>query len=125
MRARAARPRSSAPRLALDRTAAAVSTKPAERLSALLEEAGTRFVVGEGPELPGVREVVVQEGKPFNGTEIGPDDPFYVNYTSGSTGRPKGVVVPHRAVVRLVSNPVFCTIDTFYLTYGVGVLCCQ
>jgi amino acid adenylation domain-containing protein len=28
----------------------------------------------------------------------------YVMYTSGSTGKPKGVCVPHRAVVRLVSN---------------------
>ncbi|WP_236703738.1 non-ribosomal peptide synthetase [Lentzea aerocolonigenes] len=84
---------------------------PAERLSALLEEAGTRFLVGGGPDLPGVRRVVVGEGKPFNDNEIDQDDPFYVNYTSGSTGRPKGVVVPHRAVVRLVSNPVFCTIE--------------
>ncbi|HEY6801976.1 MAG TPA: amino acid adenylation domain-containing protein [Pyrinomonadaceae bacterium] len=28
----------------------------------------------------------------------------YIAYTSGSTGRPKGVAVPHRGVVRLVSN---------------------
>jgi amino acid adenylation domain-containing protein len=84
---------------------------PVERLSALLEEAGTRFVVGDGAELPNVRRVVVQEGQTFRDTKIGQDDPFYVNYTSGSTGRPKGVVVPHRAVVRLVSNPVFCTIE--------------
>ncbi|MDB6110672.1 MAG: amino acid adenylation protein, partial [Pedosphaera sp.] len=28
----------------------------------------------------------------------------YVSFTSGSTGRPKGVCVPHRGVVRLVSN---------------------
>ncbi|HEY3990181.1 MAG TPA: amino acid adenylation domain-containing protein [Acidobacteriaceae bacterium] len=30
--------------------------------------------------------------------------PAYMIYTSGSTGKPKGVVVPHRAVIRLVSN---------------------
>lgn len=35
------------------------------------------------------------------------DDPAYIMYTSGSTGRPKGVVVPHRAVVRLVSDQEF------------------
>jgi aspartate racemase len=30
--------------------------------------------------------------------------PAYMIYTSGSTGKPKGVVIPHRAVVRLISN---------------------
>jgi non-ribosomal peptide synthetase component F len=38
------------------------------------------------------------------------EDPAYVAFTSGSTGRPKGVVVPHRAVVRLVMSPNYCTI---------------
>ncbi len=39
--------------------------------------------------------------------EIGADDLAYVMYTSGSTGRPKGVLIPHRGVVRLVSNCSF------------------
>jgi amino acid adenylation domain-containing protein len=39
-------------------------------------------------------------GKP----EIGADDLAYVMYTSGSTGRPKGVLIPHRGIVRLVSD---------------------
>lgn len=38
---------------------------------------------------------------------IQPDSPLYVMFTSGSTGLPKGVVVPHRAVVRLVSGQNF------------------
>ncbi|MFS8097174.1 non-ribosomal peptide synthetase [Lentzea alba] len=84
---------------------------PAERISALLEEAEVRFVVGNGASLAGVRRVEALPGKSFDAGQIGQDAPFYVNYTSGSTGRPKGVVVPHRAVVRLVSNPVFCTIE--------------
>ncbi|GAB3147811.1 non-ribosomal peptide synthetase [Micromonospora sonneratiae] len=39
-----------------------------------------------------------------------PDALAYVSYTSGSTGEPKGVAVPHRAVVRLVSDPNWMTI---------------
>jgi amino acid adenylation domain-containing protein len=35
---------------------------------------------------------------------IGADDLAYVMYTSGSSGRPKGVMVPHRGIVRLVSD---------------------
>ncbi len=39
------------------------------------------------------------------------DQPAYAIYTSGSTGTPKGVVVPHRAVVRLVRQPNYVTIE--------------
>ena len=38
-------------------------------------------------------------------------DLAYVMYTSGSTGRPKGVIVPHRAVVRLVRNSNYISLD--------------
>ncbi|NQW55141.1 MAG: non-ribosomal peptide synthetase [Rhodospirillales bacterium] len=36
-----------------------------------------------------------------------PDDIAYLMYTSGSTGRPKGAAVPHRAVVRLVTDQTY------------------
>lgn len=39
------------------------------------------------------------------------DDRAYVMYTSGSTGTPKGVVVPHRAVVRLVLDTNYISIE--------------
>ncbi|MEP4546048.1 MAG: amino acid adenylation domain-containing protein [Saccharospirillum sp.] len=35
------------------------------------------------------------------------DLPAYVMFTSGSTGKPKGVVIPHRAILRLVTDTDF------------------
>ena len=37
-------------------------------------------------------------------TGVDADDLAYVMYTSGSTGRPKGVLIPHRSIVRLVTD---------------------
>lgn len=42
---------------------------------------------------------------------ISPNDPAYIMHTSGSTGTPKSVVVPHRAVIRLLVNPNYITIN--------------
>lgn len=38
---------------------------------------------------------------------VGSEDLAYIMYTSGSTGRPKGVMVPHRGILRLVSECKF------------------
>lgn len=98
---------------------------PGQRLSLILDEAGTDLVVC--PEdgaarawrdrLPaGARLIHPPTVSPPAAPEpsaAGPaagDDPVYVAFTSGSTGRPKGVVVPHRAVLRLVVEPNYCTI---------------
>lgn len=35
----------------------------------------------------------------------------YVMYTSGSTGTPKGIAIPHRAIVRLVRNTDYLSIE--------------
>jgi amino acid adenylation domain-containing protein len=107
------------------------SYAPADRLRVIVEEAGTGLaVVGDDPErwgLPAeIRRVAVpgpeyNTGAPVPAPAPAPTpapasgraagaDPIYVAYTSGSTGRPKGVVVPHRAVVRLVTAD-YCPIS--------------
>jgi amino acid adenylation domain-containing protein len=75
---------------------------PPARREEILREAGATVVI---PKIPAAQGIAYQTMSP------GGDDPIYVMYTSGSTGRPKGVVVPHRAVIRLVVEPTYCTIN--------------
>jgi amino acid adenylation domain-containing protein len=97
---------------------------PTERLATILEEARTALVISSakgagarpGERLPAsVQRLGVPESAPPDGrvgkVAVDADAPVYVAYTSGSTGRPKGVVVPHRAVLRLVTAPRFCTLE--------------
>ncbi|WP_328369807.1 non-ribosomal peptide synthase/polyketide synthase [Streptomyces sp. NBC_00445] len=90
---------------------------PAERVLAMLDDAGARLVLTAEalaaglPDSDGVarlaldaEETVVRLAAHSGcGNPVGPDPdhPAYVIYTSGSTGRPKGVVVCHRSVVNL------------------------
>jgi len=62
------------------------------------------FWDGAGHELSEVFEVALDEPATGALPEVGPEDAAYIMYTSGSTGRPKGVLIPHRGVVRLVSD---------------------
>ena len=103
---------------------------PPSRHGELLDDTGTNLVVCSAKRgcryndpwlnLPATARVIcVPESMPAKGwspetVTVGGNDPAYVAFTSGSTGRPKGVVVPHRAVVRLVSKPNFCTIEPGY-----------
>ena len=98
---------------------------PADRIAMMLTEADVRLVVeAPGTGATGGRSptgVAPTRGPdcdrslaPANADDtsvsVSGDSPAYVAFTSGSTGRPKGVVVPHRAVVRLVTSPNYCTI---------------
>jgi len=62
------------------------------------------FWEGPGHELADVFEAAIDEPATGLLPEVGPEDAAYIMYTSGSTGRPKGVLIPHRGVVRLVSD---------------------
>src|SRR6202046_5611319 len=80
----------------------------------VLVTAGTAATM---PRLPGV-DVVLVDAEPAAAADEAAAPPdvshplslAYVSFTSGSTGVPKGVAVPQRAVIRLVSDPVFATL---------------
>jgi amino acid adenylation domain-containing protein/non-ribosomal peptide synthase protein (TIGR01720 family)/FkbM family methyltransferase len=83
---------------------------PAERLSAILEEAQVAVVLTQEELAESIPEVgarvlyldaewdaIARRGSPENPAPLaGPGHLAYVIYTSGSTGRPKGVAVEHR-----------------------------
>ncbi|MGH7269324.1 MAG: non-ribosomal peptide synthetase, partial [Polyangiaceae bacterium] len=87
---------------------------PVDRLAFMVRDSKMSALVTEeklASELRlGVEHVVFLEGLsprrerlPKEGGAT-PEDAAYVIYTSGSTGTPKGVLVPHRAVVNLLTS---------------------
>ena len=92
---------------------------PDERLRLMIEDAGARCMVDTGSSAQrwlqfGLRHVAV-DARPdpaapaVQRSPTAPDGLAYVMYTSGSTGSPKGVGVPHRAVLRLVTDADYCS----------------
>jgi amino acid adenylation domain-containing protein len=92
-------------------------TYPQERLAFMLKDAGLRLLVAQERMLAGLpahaahmvcvdRDWASISAEPSQAPAVNvtAENLAYVIYTSGSTGKPKGVAVPHRAVVRLVSN---------------------
>ncbi|RSM91587.1 amino acid adenylation protein [Kibdelosporangium aridum] len=76
---------------------------PPDRIAAMLAEAEISVVVG--PDFD-----VTPEDGPAPIVSVGGEDPCFVLYTSGSTGKPKGVIIPHRAVIRLVTRSHHCVV---------------
>ncbi|GLZ39703.1 non-ribosomal peptide synthetase [Actinokineospora sp. NBRC 105648] len=92
---------------------------PAGRVATVLADSGARLVLTPENGPSAVRLPVGVACAPLPSVpvtsdltcaETGGDRPCYVMYTSGSTGTPKGVVVPHRAVVRLVTRAHYCVV---------------
>ncbi|CAM4460002.1 MAG: D-alanine--D-alanyl carrier protein ligase [Legionella sp.] len=90
---------------------------PPGRLVEILDDAQPKLVITNEQYLPliGEDKGIVHLIKNLNmesisfsrenlAIPIAPASPLYMMYTSGSTGRPKGVIVPHQAVVNLVSE---------------------
>ncbi len=95
---------------------------PDERLAFMIADTRMRLVVTtrtHADRLPSavIGRVFMESDEPWrqaasasdkdSGVTVTAESPAYVMYTSGSTGRPKGVVVPHRAVVRLVTGQTY------------------
>ncbi|WP_164021375.1 non-ribosomal peptide synthetase [Pyxidicoccus trucidator] len=93
---------------------------PAERLSLLLQQSGAGVLVTReslADELPALSCLLVlvdsEAGRIASqpdtalSTEVGAEALAYVMFTSGSTGQPKGVCIPHRGVLRLVTDNPF------------------
>lgn len=90
---------------------------PPARIAALLEDCGAVAMVATGAPrdtawgIPVLDPLTRRIGEHPARIEIEPraGDPVAFMYTSGSTGRPKAVVIPHRAIVRLVSRQDYVT----------------
>lgn len=96
---------------------------PDQRILDLFEQTGCGVVLTDRAEataarFPAVATVAVAseaseacEDGTWPGLAVPADASAYVNLTSGSHGRPKGVLVPHRAVLRLVSGATYTRLD--------------
>lgn len=65
--------------------------------------------------LDSAKDTIAQQSTTFDIYQQGhvdDDATACIFYTSGSTGEPKGVEIPHRAIVRLVSNTNFADFNT-------------
>ncbi|WP_369367884.1 amino acid adenylation domain-containing protein [Streptomyces sp. CG4] len=95
---------------------ASVRVVLADAASATGLDGGGYTVIVAGEEQDAAHDRSSARSAPHSGSHSGSDRTAYVAYTSGSTGTPKGVCVPHRAVLRLVVDTDFISMqstDTF------------
>ena len=98
---------------------------PPERLAFMLDDSQTTVLLTQSPlvqRLPkhSAQVICLDAGWGSDAplmsvppvVEVNSDNLAYINYTSGSTGTPKGVMIPHRAVLRLVSGATYTPLDT-------------
>lgn len=91
---------------------------PADRISAMLAMAGVDLILTDGSRLTGgpAESVDVSsldlrvEPSTDPAITVFPAQLAYLAYTSGSTGVPKAAMIPHAAVIRLVSHASFLTV---------------
>lgn len=97
---------------------------PPARVAAMIAATDARLVLVTAqtaatvPQLAGVDLVRVDDTGPACAADERAGPPTishplslaYISFTSGSTGVPKGVAVPQRAVIRLISDPIFASL---------------
>ncbi|HEV3468924.1 MAG TPA: amino acid adenylation domain-containing protein [Pyrinomonadaceae bacterium] len=99
-------------------------SNPPGRIRLMLEDAGVSVLLTEGHAAEGLptegvevvslgagRELIARASEDNPPNLASAESAACVIYTSGSTGRPKGVSVPHRAIVRLVCDTNYVSLD--------------
>ncbi|MDV6305700.1 amino acid adenylation domain-containing protein [Rhodococcus cerastii] len=90
-------------------------TEPAERLAAVIADAGVEFGIATGAaleQLPDstqwfdIEDLLDADPRAFVAPTVHVDNEAYVIHTSGSTGKPKAVSITHRGLAQVAANVV-------------------